>query len=59
MEPKLLEEVACSSPSLYGGPYVVAPTADQVIFRQPIHVGDLVTLLTSVSRKSSMGSELR
>jgi acyl-CoA hydrolase len=42
--------------SRYAGRYVVTLSVDQVMFLQPIHVGELVTFLASVNHtgKSSM-----
>ena len=46
---KLLDQVAYACASRYAGEYVVTLSVDQVMFRQPIHVGELVTLLASVN----------
>jgi len=46
---KLLDEVAYACASRYAGSYVVTMGVDQVTFRQPIHVGELVTFLASVN----------
>lgn len=46
---KCLDEVAYACASRYAGTYVVTLSVDQVIFRQPIHVGELVTFLASVN----------
>lgn len=46
---KLLDQVAYACASRYAGRYVVTMSVDQVIFRQPIHVGELVTFLASVN----------
>ncbi len=53
---KMLDQVACACGSRYSGRYVVTLSVDQVTFRQPIHVGELVTFLASVNYtgKSSM-----
>jgi acyl-CoA hydrolase len=53
---KLLDQVAYACASRYAGCYVVTLSVDQVIFRQPIYVGELVTFLASINRtgKSSM-----
>src|SRR5690554_5509372 len=45
---KYLDEVAYACASRYAGSYVVTLSVDQVTFRQPIHVGELVTFLASV-----------
>jgi acyl-CoA hydrolase len=46
---KLLDQVAYACASRYAGCYVVTLSVDQVIFKQPIHVGELVTFLASVN----------
>ncbi|MGH8856153.1 MAG: acyl-CoA thioesterase [Telluria sp.] len=46
---KLLDQVAYACASRYAGRYVVTMSVDQVTFRQPIHVGELVTFLASVN----------
>ncbi|MVW74123.1 acyl-CoA thioesterase [Pseudomonas xionganensis] len=46
---KYLDEVAYACASRYAGSYVVTLSVDQVIFREPIHVGELVTFLASVN----------
>jgi uncharacterized protein (TIGR00369 family) len=53
---KLLDQVAYACASRYAGQYVVTLSVDQVMFRQPIHVGELVSFLASVNHtgKSSM-----
>ncbi|MEG0557961.1 MAG: acyl-CoA thioesterase [Comamonas sp.] len=53
---KYLDEVAYACASRYAGRYVVTLSVDQVMFLQPIHVGELVTFLSSVNHtgKSSM-----
>ena len=40
---KLLDQVAYACASRYASQYVVTLSVDQVMFRQPIHVGELVT----------------
>lgn len=44
---KLLDQVAFACASRYAGRYVVTLSVDQVVFRQPIQVGELVTFLSS------------
>ena len=46
---KMLDQVAYACASRYSGGYVVTLSVDQVIFREPIHVGGLVTFLASVN----------
>ena len=40
---KLLDQVAYACASRYAGGYVVTLSVDQVIFKEPIYVGELVT----------------
>ena len=53
---KLLDQVAYACASRFAGRYVVTLSVDQVLFRQAIHVGELVTFLASVNHtgRSSM-----
>jgi acyl-CoA hydrolase len=55
---KLLDQVAYACASRYAGAYVVTVSVDQVVFRQPIHVGDLVTFLASVNHVGSSSMEI-
>ncbi len=55
---KLLDQVAYACASRYAGCYVVTLSVDQVTFRQPIHVGELVTFLASVNYSGSSSMEV-
>jgi acyl-CoA hydrolase len=55
---KLLDQVAYACASRYAGAYVVTLSVDQVVFRQPIHVGELVTFLASVNHTGSSSMEV-
>lgn len=55
---KLLDQVAYACASRYAGRYVVTLTVDQVTFRQPIHVGELVTFLASVNYTGTSSMEV-
>ena len=55
---KLLDQVAYACASRYAGRYVVTLSVDQVIFRQPIHVGELVTFLASVNYTGTTSLEV-
>ena len=55
---KLLDQVAYACASRYAGRYVVTLSVDQVMFRQPIHVGELVTFLASVNHTGSSSMEI-
>jgi acyl-CoA hydrolase len=46
---KLLDQVAYACASRYAGTYCVTMSVDQVTFRQPIHVGEMVTFLGAVN----------
>jgi acyl-CoA hydrolase len=55
---KLLDQVAYACASRYCGHYVVTLSVDQVFFRQPIHVGELVTFLASVNYTGTSSMEI-
>lgn len=46
---KMLDEVAFSCASRYSGHYCVTLAVDQVVFKQPVQVGELVTFLAKVN----------
>lgn len=46
---RLLDQVAYTCASRYSNHYVVTLSVDQVFFREPVHVGELVTFLASVN----------
>jgi acyl-CoA hydrolase len=55
---KLLDQVAYACASRYAARYVVTLSVDQVMFRQPVHVGDLVTFLASVNHTGTSSMEI-
>lgn len=55
---KLLDQVAYACASRYAGRYVVTLSVDQVMFRQPIKVGELVTFLASVNHTGNSSMEI-
>ena len=55
---KLLDQVAYACASRYAGRYVVTLSVDQVMFRQAIHVGELVTFLASVNYTGTSSMEV-
>ncbi|MBK1874235.1 MULTISPECIES: acyl-CoA thioesterase [Marinobacter] len=55
---KYLDEVAYACASRYAGNYVVTLSVDQVTFRQPVHVGELVTFLASVNYTGNTSMEV-
>ena len=55
---KLLDQVAYACASRYAGRYVVTLSVDQVTFREPIHVGELVTFMASVNYTGTTSMEV-
>ena len=55
---KYLDQVAYACASRYAGCYVVTLSVDQVIFREPVHVGELVTFLASVNYAGRSSMEI-
>ncbi len=55
---KKLDEVAYACASRYAGRYCVTLSVDQVMFLQPIHVGELVTFLSSVNYTGTSSMEI-
>jgi acyl-CoA hydrolase len=55
---KLLDQVAFACASRYASRYVVTLSVDQVTFRQPIYVGELVTFLASVNYTGTSSMEI-
>ena len=55
---KLLDQVAYACASRYASRYVVTLSVDQVMFLQPIHVGELVTFLASVNHTGNSSMEI-
>ena len=58
---KLLDQVAFTCAGRYAQAYVVTLSVDRVVFREPIHVGELVTFEASVNYtgRSSMEVGIR
>lgn len=55
---KFLDQVSYACASRYAGRYVVTLSVDGVLFRQPIHVGKLVTFLASVNYTGTSSMEI-
>ena len=55
---KFLDQVAYACASRYAGRYVVTLSVDQVMFRQPIYVGELVTFQASVNYTGTSSMEI-
>jgi acyl-CoA hydrolase len=55
---KLLDQVAYACASRFAGYYVVTMSVDQVVFRQPVHVGELVTFLAAVNYTGTSSMEI-
>ncbi|RJX30358.1 MAG: acyl-CoA thioesterase [Oxalobacter sp.] len=46
---KHLDSVAYACASRYSGYYAVTLSVDRVVFREPVHVGELVTFIASIN----------
>ena len=55
---KMLDQVAYACASRYSGNYVVTLSVDQVMFREPIYVGELVTFAASVNYVGNTSMEV-
>lgn len=55
---KLLDQVAYACASRYSGQYVVTLSVDQVIFKEAIHVGELVTFYAAVNHVGRTSMEV-
>lgn len=55
---KHLDEIAYACASRYCGHYVVTLSVDKVLFKDPIHVGELVTFLASVNYTGKTSMEI-
>lgn len=55
---KLLDQVAYSCAARYAGTYVVTLTVDRVLFRDAIHVGELVAFSASVNYTGRTSMEI-
>lgn len=54
----LLDRVAFSCASRYSQQYAVTLSVDQVVFRQPIHVGELVTFRAAINAAGRTSMEV-
>ncbi len=55
---RLLDQAAYTCAARYCNHYVVTISVDQVVFRAPIHVGELVTFLASVNYTGTTSMEV-
>ncbi len=55
---RLLDQVAYVCASRYSGQYIVTLSVDQVIFKEPIHVGELVSFHASVNYVGNTSMEV-
>ena len=55
---RLLDQAAYACASRYCNHYVVTMSVDQVFFREPIHVGELVTFLAAVNYTGTTSMEV-
>jgi acyl-CoA hydrolase len=55
---KLLDQVAYACASRYASRYCVTKSLDYVLFREPVHVGELVNFFASVNHTGSSSMEV-
>ncbi len=55
---RLLDQVAYACASRYCNHYVVTLSVDQVFFREPVHVGELVTFMASINYTGNTSMEV-
>ena len=55
---KYLDQVAYTCATRWARTYAVTLSVDRVVFREPIHVGELVTFQTSVNRTGRTSMEI-
>ena len=55
---RLLDQVAYACASRYAGRYVVTLSVDQVMFLEPIYVGELVTFLAAINHTGTSSMEV-
>lgn len=55
---KLLDQVAYACASRYSAHYAVTVSVDQVFFREPVHVGELLTFMSSVNYTGHTSMEI-
>lgn len=55
---RLLDQVAYTCAARYSGNYVVTVSVDQVTFRQPVYVGELLTFRASINYTGNTSMEV-
>lgn len=55
---KLLDKVAYTAAMRYSGSYVVTLSVDNVLFKEPVAIGELLTLLASVNFTGTSSMEI-
>jgi acyl-CoA hydrolase len=55
---KLLDQVAYACASRYAGCYAVTLSVDQVLFKEPIHIGEMVTFYASINHVGRTSMEV-
>ncbi|UTA46307.1 acyl-CoA thioesterase [Simiduia sp. 21SJ11W-1] len=55
---KLLDKVAYTAAIRYSGSYVVTLSVDNVLFKEPVAIGELLTLLASVNYTGNSSMEI-
>ncbi|HAG62133.1 MAG: acyl-CoA thioesterase [Legionellales bacterium] len=53
-----LDKVAYACAARYSGRYVVTLSVDQVVFKHPVHVGNLLTCLASINHVGNSSMEI-
>ena len=55
---KLLDKVAYTCAMRYSGHYAVTLSVDNVLFKEPIHIGELVTCLATINYTGNTSMEI-
>lgn len=55
---KMLDQVAYACASRYSGTYVVTVSVDQIVFHEPLHVGELATFQSSINYTGKTSMEV-
>lgn len=55
---KLLDKVAYTCAMRYSGHYAVTLSVDNVLFKEPIHIGELITFLATVNYTGNTSMEI-
>ena len=55
---KILDKVAYTCAMRYAGTYVVTLSVDKVIFKEPVHIGEMLTFLAAVNYTGNTSMEV-